>query len=80
MIRLTYAPDFVEEAVLLAERTLSAADARAFRRERNLAYDVVDPDERERAFRDLHFPHKTKDHIVTTIMILIAGFLADSTP
>ena len=55
MIRLTYAPDFVEEAVLLAERTLSTDDARAFRRERNLAYEVVDPDERERAFRDLHF-------------------------
>ena len=55
MMRLTYAPDFVEEAVLLAERTLSAGDALGFRRERNLVYEVVDPDERERAFRDLHF-------------------------
>jgi hypothetical protein len=55
MIRLTYVPDFVEEAVMLAERTMSRNDARVFRQERNLAYEVVDPDERERVFRDLHF-------------------------
>ena len=38
MIRLTYAPDLVEEAVLLAECAAPAAEARAFRRERNCIY------------------------------------------
>ena len=54
MIAIAYAPDLVEEAVLLAERTLAAADARTFRRERNRVYDVADPDQREADFRALH--------------------------
>lgn len=54
MIRLTYAPDLVEEAVLLAERTAPAADVRAFRRERDRIYAVVDERAREAAFQSLH--------------------------
>ena len=54
MSAITYAPDLVEEAVLLAERTLAAADARTFRRERNRVYDIADPDRREAGFRALH--------------------------
>lgn len=54
MIRLAYAPDLVEEAVLLAERTAPAADARAFRRERDRLYALADGDAREARFRSLH--------------------------
>lgn len=54
MMRITYAPDLVEEAVLLAERTASIDHARAFRRERNDAYEIADLDRREAAFRRLH--------------------------
>jgi hypothetical protein len=51
---LAYSPELVEEAVLLAERTLPAADRRAFRRERDRLYERSDLDERERQFRSLH--------------------------
>ena len=54
MSGIAYAPELVEEAVLLAERTLAPAEARRFRRERNRVYDVQDPDQREAAFRALH--------------------------
>lgn len=54
MIRLTYDPELVEEAVLLAEATAPRADVRAFRQERNRIYDVADADEREACFRSLH--------------------------
>ena len=54
MIRITYAHDVVEEAVLLAERTAAVEAARAFRRARNLAYQIADADERESAFREVH--------------------------
>lgn len=54
MIRLTYDPDLVEEAVLLSEPVIAGADARAFRRERDRVYVIVDPDRREAAFRALH--------------------------
>lgn len=54
MIRLTYAPDLLEEAVLLAERTAQPADARAFRRERDRIYEVADDERREAGFRWLH--------------------------
>lgn len=54
MIPVTYAHDVVEEAVLLAERTAPVESARAFRRARNLAYQIADADKRESAFRDLH--------------------------
>lgn len=54
MIRLAYAPDLLEEAVLLAERRAPAAEARAFRRERDELYNIVDADAREASFRSLH--------------------------
>ena len=54
MMQMTYAPDLVEEAVLLAERTAPADAARTFRRERNRVYEVVDPEGREAGFRALH--------------------------
>jgi hypothetical protein len=54
MSAITYAPDLVEEAVLLAERTLHRTDARAFRRERDRLYDVADADRREAEFRAFH--------------------------
>ena len=54
MIRLTYDPELVEEAVLLAETTMDRADARAFRRERDRLYDVADIRERDARFHALH--------------------------
>jgi hypothetical protein len=54
MICLTYAHDLVEEAVLLAERTVPAAEARAFRRERDRIYAVTDGEAREARFQSLH--------------------------
>jgi len=54
MIDTTYAPDLVEEAVLLAERTMPADAFRGFRRERNAAYDIADPERRDAAFREAH--------------------------
>lgn len=54
MIRLTYDPELVEEAVLLAEARARRADAREFRRERDRIYEIADPDEREVRFRSLH--------------------------
>ena len=54
MIRLTYDPELVEEAVLLAEANTARADARAFRRDRDRIYDVPDADQREARFRSLH--------------------------
>ena len=54
MIDTTYAPDLVEEAVLLAERTAGGDAIRGFRRERNAVYDIADPERRDAAFRDVH--------------------------
>lgn len=54
MIRLTYDPELVEEAVLLAEASMTRVDVRAFRRDRDRIYDVADADEREARFRSLH--------------------------
>lgn len=54
MSAITYAPDLVEEAVLLAECTLPAADARTFRRERDRVYELPDVDRREADFSALH--------------------------
>jgi hypothetical protein len=54
MIDATYAPDLVEEAVLLAERTVPGDTIRGFRRERNAVYDVEDPERRDAAFREAH--------------------------
>lgn len=52
--RVTYDAVLVEEAVLLAERHLRAADVATFRAERDLVYGVHDPDEREARFEALH--------------------------
>jgi hypothetical protein len=52
--RVTYDAALVEESVLLAERRLPAADAGAFRAERNRIYGAEDPDEREARFEELH--------------------------
>ena len=54
MIRLDYAPDLVEESVLLAERTMSPVDRRAFRRERDRLYELPDEEGREERFQSLH--------------------------
>jgi hypothetical protein len=54
MSAIVYAPDLVEETVLLAEGTLGPADAQTFRRERDGLYDHVDPDKREADFRAFH--------------------------
>lgn len=47
-----YEPRFIEEAVFLALR--EGPDARLFYRQRNALYEISDPEERERAFQDLH--------------------------
>jgi hypothetical protein len=52
--RITYDAVLVEESVLLAERRLSAAEAAAFRAERDRIYEVDEPDEREARFEELH--------------------------
>jgi hypothetical protein len=54
MSEIVFAPDLVEEAVLLAERTMPPREARTFRRERDRVYDLPDPDRREAGFRSLH--------------------------
>lgn len=54
MIRLVYAPELVEEAVLLAEPGLARPDRRAFRRERDPLYEIVDQEGRDERFRALH--------------------------
>lgn len=54
MIDTTYAPDLVEEAVLLAERTVPGDAIGGFRRERNTVYDIPDPERRDAAFRETH--------------------------
>lgn len=55
MNRLTFAPDLVEESVLLAEQSMMRRDdAQAFRRERDRIYVLTDDREREDSFRSLH--------------------------
>jgi len=54
MIRITYAPDLVEESVLLAERTMTAGDRRAFRRERDPIYVEAEGERRDERFGALH--------------------------
>ena len=54
MMRVTYADDVVEEAVLLAERSAPPASASQFRRARNSVYQIADADRKEAEFRDLH--------------------------
>jgi len=52
--RIAYDAVLVEESVLLAERRLPAAEAAAFRAERDRIYEVDEPDEREARFEELH--------------------------
>ena len=54
MTRVTFMPDLVEEAVLLAERQALPPEARAFRRERDRIYELTDPEARETGFNVLH--------------------------
>ncbi|MCC7417463.1 MAG: hypothetical protein IT176_10020 [Acidobacteria bacterium] len=54
MSEIVWAPDVVEESVLLAERRLPPADARAFRRQRDRIYRELEPDRREVRFQTLH--------------------------
>jgi hypothetical protein len=54
MTRLAFAPDFVEEVVLLAESGLAPAERRTFRRARDPVYDIPDEQLREDRFRALH--------------------------
>ena len=53
MIRIRYSPELVEECVLLAERTMTAADRQRFRRERDPLYERHS-DDRDERFRALH--------------------------
>lgn len=54
MIRLTYDPELVEEALLLMEARLMADQARAFRRERDKIYEIADAERRHSRFRSFH--------------------------
>ena len=54
MMRLTYDPGLVDEAVLLSERTAPRDAARAFRRERDRVYEIAGSDRRDAAFQALH--------------------------
>ncbi len=79
MSPITYAPDLVEEAVLLAERTLDPADARAFRRERDRLYDVVDADRREDGFRAFHmrwFANVGLNRVIEDVVVRRADILS----
>ena len=71
MSTIVYAPDLVEEAVLLAERTLDAAEARRFRHERNRLYELPDADAREADFRACHmrwFGHIGLHHVIEQVV------------
>jgi hypothetical protein len=54
MMRLTWAPDLVEETVLLAEPSMPSAERHAFRRERDPIYEIVEQDVRDARFHALH--------------------------
>jgi hypothetical protein len=78
MSAITYAPDLVEEAVLLAERTLPASEVRTFRRERDRLYDLPDADRREGDFRALHlkwFAHLRLHQVIEQTMASRAALL-----
>lgn len=71
MNRPTYSPDLVEETVLLAERSMPAHEARAFRRERDRIYEIEDDDVREANFRALHlrcFARLRLNHVVEQVI------------
>ncbi len=52
--RVVYDARLVEEAVLLAVRARPSAEQRRFHRQRDAAYEVFDPDARDRAFGQIH--------------------------
>lgn len=71
MNRVTYAPDLIEEAVLLAERGAARFDVRAFRQERDRIYEIADAEAREAGFRTLHlecFARLLLDRVVEEVM------------
>lgn len=71
MNRLTYAPDLIEEAVLLAERSAAPSDVRGFRRERDRIYEIADAEAREASFRTLHlgcFARLRLDGVIEQVM------------
>jgi hypothetical protein len=71
MNRITYAPDLIEEAVLLAERSAALPDVREFRRERDRIYEIADQDAREASFRTLHlgcFARLRLDGVIEQVM------------
>jgi hypothetical protein len=71
MIRIVFAPDLVEEAVLLAERTIMR-DPNAFRRERDRIYQVADESEREKKFRALHFRYFSALGLDSAVRVTLA--------
>jgi hypothetical protein len=54
MIRKTWSPDLVEEAVLASEPWMTGTERSAFRRERDRVYEIGDADLRERRFQAVH--------------------------
>jgi hypothetical protein len=73
MIRFAYAPDLVEESVLLAERTVPPADSREFRRGRDRLYAMADQAAREAAFQALHLRWFGRFGLHRTIECLVDG-------
>ena len=53
-MRLVFAPDLVEEAVLLAELRFTPAERRTFRRSRDPLYEIADEQLREDRFHAIH--------------------------
>jgi hypothetical protein len=71
MIRLTYAPDLLEEAVLLAERKAPPDEARTFRCERDRIYECPESDVREARFASLHlrwFAHFALHRVIEQVV------------
>ncbi|MBI4485225.1 MAG: hypothetical protein HY655_04360 [Acidobacteria bacterium] len=73
MINISYAPELVEEAVLLAERTGTPEDRCAFRRERDRLYEIADIDQREAGFRSLHRQWFTRRGLHLIVEQIVAG-------
>ncbi|OFW16918.1 MAG: hypothetical protein A3F69_05370 [Acidobacteria bacterium RIFCSPLOWO2_12_FULL_66_10] len=73
MIRLSYDPELVEEAVMLAESAMPPEEAGAFRRERDRLYGIVEPQQREAAFRSLHLGWFTRIGLHESIGTVVAA-------
>jgi hypothetical protein len=78
MIAVAFAADLVEEAVLLAEPSMTVETRRAFRRERDRVYVVSDVDAREVRFRHLHRQWFHKLGLDCGIEQMIADRLTDA--